>query len=562
MILVALTSSGFSQPRADSFKLPTKSDTLFRHVDNLTNKADSIINSPLQFGNNVKSKLKSRLDTLGISQNNPQNKITDKVNSFENKLRDRKDSLSNLGNVNKLNPNNLTDSLGLNKLNPNQLQSGQSKIAATEDKLQNKVSNVNSNITEKANQPLNKVNTTMGNLSKEAEGQGNLPQNLKVNTPNVNQPNLDLNSKLPDVKTTDINSLKPDIKNPANDIKGDITDKKTEITNELNDKTSGIKQKGTDKIESIGAKEKIDKVKSSDELGKLKGHQQDLSEGVGKAKGYTEDANNISKGDINQVKTAKADVEKKIAERAEISDATKDLKMVEEQQKQLQALKNKEEFKKQTLARARTLVAEQLATQQQQIATTVSKVSEYQKKADVIHTKIKGIPSRPKRSKRPPLIERFVPGITMQVQRNNNWMVDLNPSLRFRARSIFSVGAGWNERIVFSNAFKYFPSDRIFGPRSFMELSIKKGLWLKADVERMNAFVPLAFNTPDQGNRKWVWTYFAGLRKDFSIAKGLNGNVQFMYNIYDPKHQSPYMSRFNVRFGFEFPLKKEKKKKK
>jgi hypothetical protein len=34
------------------------------------------------------------------------------------------------------------------------------------------------------------------------------------------------------------------------------------------------------------------------------------------------------------------------------------------------------------------------------------------------------------------------------------------------------------------------------------------------------------------------------------------GHVQALYNIYDPLHQSPYASRFMVRMGFEFPLRK------
>ena len=40
------------------------------------------------------------------------------------------------------------------------------------------------------------------------------------------------------------------------------------------------------------------------------------------------------------------------------------------------------------------------------------------------------------------------------------------------------------------------------------------------------------------------------------------GNVQMMYNIYDPHKESPYLSRFNVRFGFEFTMSKKKGKSK
>ena len=95
--------------------------------------------------------------------------------------------------------------------------------------------------------------------------------------------------------------------------------------------------------------------------------------------------------------------------------------------------------------------------------------------------------------------------------------------------------------------------------RSFTEFSIRKGLSIRADVERrMSAYVPLLYSQPDVRDRIWVWSYMIGLRKDFGLGAGMLGNVQFMYNIYDPKKQSPYLNRLNVRFGFEFPMKKKR----
>lgn len=362
--------------------------------------------------------------------------------------------------------------------------------------------------------------------------------NLKVNTGGVDLPKTDINSKLPDVKTPNFNQITNDIKKPLNNVTGDLAEKKGEltgdlreqkskVTSEVSDKVSDIRSKGKDKMDDLNPTEKVNQLKSSSEVKKMKEGQTDLLKDVDKAKGYTQDAKNISKGEIDKVKTVKSDLEKKAAAQPELTSASKDLKMMEEQQKQMLAMKNKEEFKKQTLARAKTVVAEQFAAQQQKITSTVTKVGQYQTKLGTIHRQIKDLPSRPRRERRPPLIERFVPGVTVQVQKNANWMVDVTPGVRFRVRSIFSLGAGWNERIVFNNSFKFFSGERIFGPRAIAELSIKKGFWLKADVEKMNAFVPLIYNQPDQGARKWVWSYFGGFRKDFSVAPDLKGNVQF-----------------------------------
>jgi hypothetical protein len=575
ILLVIICTTAYAQDDPDTLNLPKskldslkgvgqhKLDTIFRTADNITNKADSLINSPLQFGNSLRTKIKGRADSLGLNER--KQKVSSLPASLQNRIRDGKDSLA--GKRPGLpDHTGINDSLGLDKLKMDQPQIGQGKINEVQDKVNSKIADVNPNVGDKINKPVGKVNDAMGNLSKEADGQGNLPQNLKINTGNINQPAVDVKSKLPDVKTPDmggmtgeVNKVKDDLKKPVNTITKGIGEKKNDLTGDLKEKVSDLKESGLEKVGSVNPKDKLNKVRTSSEMEKLNEGRQDLSDGVSKAKGYTEDAKNVSKGNIEKVSTAKSDLVKKVSERDELKSAGKDLKMVEEQQKQLLALKNKEEFKKQTLARARTVLTEQFATQQQQIVSTVNKVSEYQKKMGTIHAKVKDLPKRPRREKRPPLIERFVPGVTVQVQKSANWMVDLNPGLRFRVRSIFSIGAGWNERSVFSNSFKFFSGERIFGPRAIMELSIKRGLWLKADVERMNAFVPLAYNQPDNGNRKWVWSCFGGLRKDFSIVPGLTGNVQFMYNLYDPKRQSPYTSKFNVRFGFELPVKKQGK---
>jgi hypothetical protein len=56
----------------------------------------------------------------------------------------------------------------------------------------------------------------------------------------------------------------------------------------------------------------------------------------------------------------------------------------------------------------------------------------------------------------------------------------------------------------------------------------------------------------DAGARDWVMIYMAGIKKEFTFFPRVVGNVQFMYNFYDPKHYRVYPARFNVRFGFEF----------
>lgn len=153
----------------------------------------------------------------------------------------------------------------------------------------------------------------------------------------------------------------------------------------------------------------------------------------------------------------------------------------------------------------------------------------------------------------------FAKSPNLPVQKPDIWLIDFNPALHYRVRSIFFVGAGWNERVAFDKDLNFHAKNRIYGVRSFFELSVLKGLWILGDVERMNAFVPVNRVQHDTGSREMVWSHMMGVKKNFSFTTGVSGNVQFMYNLYDPRRTSPYLNRFNVRFGFEFPIKKERK---
>lgn len=165
-------------------------------------------------------------------------------------------------------------------------------------------------------------------------------------------------------------------------------------------------------------------------------------------------------------------------------------------------------------------------------------------------------PPNPMKGK--PLIERIVPGITIQVQKIHNVSIDFNPVVSYRFTGRINAGLGWNERLSFTKWNKLLPDDRIYGPRVFGSFSFKKGFAAKAEVEKMNTLIPASILSPD-GSRQWVWSAFVGLKKDYSFIARVKGNVQVLYNLYDDHYNSPYSDRLNVRMGFELPMKKAKK---
>ena len=155
-----------------------------------------------------------------------------------------------------------------------------------------------------------------------------------------------------------------------------------------------------------------------------------------------------------------------------------------------------------------------------------------------------------------PAGERIVPAFTFQIQKASTFLLDLNPNVGWKFTPRLMAGMGWNERLSFSKWNNVVEGDRIFGPRGFTSFGIGHGFSLKAELERMNVFIPTFYGTMD-GSRSWVWGAFAGFKKDYSFYGRIAGNFQVLYNLYDDHDCSPYVDKLNVRMGFEFPIKKK-----
>jgi hypothetical protein len=158
-----------------------------------------------------------------------------------------------------------------------------------------------------------------------------------------------------------------------------------------------------------------------------------------------------------------------------------------------------------------------------------------------------------------PFVERIVRGLTLQIQKTANVLIDLNPVVAYRVSGVWNAGLGWNERLSFYKWNQTVPIDRIYGPRIFTSVVITKGFGVKLGAEKMKPFVPNNPLTGDTGQRQWVWSVFVGIKKDYRISKNLRGNFQTLYNLYDDHDNSPYVDRLNIRMGLEVPMKKKEK---
>lgn len=165
------------------------------------------------------------------------------------------------------------------------------------------------------------------------------------------------------------------------------------------------------------------------------------------------------------------------------------------------------------------------------------------------------VPKRnPNTMKGKPLSERLTLGLTIQIQKWEYWLLDLNPSLAYRITGRWGAGLGWNQRIGLTKELNRVEQEKIYGPRMFTEFLWAKGFSLRLEAEKMFGVSVPSFSTPKSADEQRVWmtTAFAGIKKEYKISNQLRGNIQILYMIYDDHHISPYAIKINTRLGLEY----------
>jgi archaellum component FlaC len=541
-----------SLSKSKTSKIDSTSSHFNSKVDSIQSRLNNILNPNL---NQLTSKFRNRKRAVPDSV-----KAVHELDSIKGGLTHKIDSLKGLG----LPTDRYTRKLdSVKQIGPARyIQSIEAEVNALEGKANKPVND----LTRKVNDPVNKledrinkpidnvegkVNEKLDLMRKEGGTDANIPGALKAdvstgdvlkNTPGVNT-DLDVADKL---KAPDANL---DVNNPLGNIDNPIEGKMDGL-NDIKEKASDLKS---------GPQEQLNKVKSIDEIKTAKDKIGDLNKATDKVQAYGDDVKNVAQGDIGEVKEIPDAIESK----ARDIDALKDL---EKQNAEIGKVKElagqgkdpeamKEMAKKEVLSQAR----DHFAGKQEALEAAMQKMTKLKSKYPEI-TSMKDLPKRaPNPMKKKTLVERVVPGVTLQIIKERNFMIDINPVVSYRFTGRINAGFGWNERLSFSKWNKLEPFDRIYGGRVFGTYSFKKGFSVKADIERMNAFIPALAINPDAGSRQWLWSAFVGIKKDYKFFKSVKGNVQILYNIYDDQDSSPYPDRLNVRMGFEFPMKKVKK---
>ncbi len=294
----------------------------------------------------------------------------------------------------------------------------------------------------------------------------------------------------------------------------------------------------------------------------IKGINGELSGVSGKVEDYSKDIHQLSKGNLNEVKALPGTAEAKAEELSglnEIKDKTQPLDKYKEMSS---GLRNPDSLKALAKQEVKEAAVNHFAGKEQQLKQAMDMIAKYKSKYHSINS-ITDITKRPPNEmKGKPFIERLVPGIGIQIQKKGgDVLVDFNPYAGYRFTGRITAGLGWNQRVAYNFDNGIFNAQaKIFGPRTFGEFKLWKGFSPRVEVEVMNTNVPPITRTPtvDPFQREWVWGAFVGVKKEYKFIKNVKGTALVMMRLFNPDHKSPYADVVNVRFGFEFPMKKKK----
>ena len=408
------------------------------------------------------------------------------IDSLEKKLTQLPDSL--LPSLYKLDSirndfNNTADSI------KTQYQNAVSKIDAKANKLNNSIDS------------LQRLNLPTGKYTKRLDSLNQLSQSTAVKfTSRLNALKAKTTGKLNAL------DLPPEYKEPLQQLTKNV-DGLNINSNILKIPELNIPGFSLPKIDGIGdltsKAGEIGNISNFGNLPKIETPVGDLGQVSQQAKGYQEDVKNITQGNLNDVKAIPETIEEQAAKLDGVQELQKQSGVVDEYKTKLDALKDPDAAKRQAVEMAKEAAIDHFAGKQEQLKSAMDKISKYKQKYSSVSS-IKDLPKRPPNAMKGKLfIERLVPGLYLQYQQKNFYLIDVNPYIGYKLSGRFTTGLGWNHRYAYDKRkHEWNLRSRIFGPRGYVDFKLGKGFIAHMEGETMNTFVPSTLRgNPDTGHR-------------------------------------------------------------
>ncbi len=355
--------------------------------------------------------------------------------------------------------------------------------------------------------------------------------------------------------------LPPEYKEPLQKLSSSITDVNIEsdFSNIPSLKMADYSLPDMNALPDAGDIPNIDKVAK---LPDVEAPVDGLDKLNGEVTAYQDDLKSITEGNVQNVEKLPETIEDQASRIDGLDELQKQSGVIDEHKVQLDKLADPENAKEKAVSMAKEKAVDHFAGKQEQLKSAMDKISKYKQKYSSVSS-IKDLPKRPPNPmKDKPFIERLVPGVYLQYQQKNYYLLDINPYIGYKVSGRVTTGLGWNHRVAWDSKYKRWERrSRIFGPRGFVDFKLGKGFIAHVEGETINSFVPSTLRgNPDDGQREWVWSCMTGIKKEYRIYKNLKGTALIQYNLFNRHYKAPYVNRLNSRIGFEYVLKKKTRK--
>ncbi|HEY8937495.1 MAG TPA: hypothetical protein VIM65_19855 [Cyclobacteriaceae bacterium] len=423
---------------------------------------------------------------------------------------------------------------------------------STLDKLKGNITRLSKSPDSLQTRIANKATVLTDGIHKKTSFTDSLSSSLKENE-HINLSNTEsgLTNVTSDKSADGILTLPDNINLPKAEAPG-------ELTNIQND-ASNLEKASTSKIEELGSNKDLIEVK--DGIGKV-------GSVTGKIEGYNKDLKTISNGNIDKMEALPKDIEnmamqqkplKELGSEVKAGEASKNVLM----QYQDAAKKMNEDGGKSALKNiASKELPDYFAGNEKKLQAGVAKLEKLKRKYGSVPDS-RYLPKHvPNAMKDKPFIEHVVPGINFQVFQIGGYStVDISPFVMYKITTRWRTGIGSTYRMQFDKNINFVHAHDAHGYRIMTNYTLFGGFNFHVEGEwiRMVPYNPTT-NTRlnDSEKKQWITSLNVGILKHYKISNHVQGNFQALYNFCYHRN-GLYPNKLNIRFGFEFPLKKKVK---
>lgn len=296
------------------------------------------------------------------------------------------------------------------------------------------------------------------------------------------------------------------------------------------------------------------------------------SEGISKLKGltkeaevYTEELTEISQGRLQDVERVDELAEKKFLQSGGGKAFQQQFGESQGGIGELKQLTGESYLKEQGKEKVYKAAVDHFAGKQDKLDAARAQMAKYKGRFG----KVKSVKEMPKGFfklnplKGTPWHERVVLGSLWQFGKQEQFIIDLGPTLAWRFTDRLSAGIGYQYRLNIQTKQKPWvnTSDKVYGFQVFGDYGFKKGFFGRLIYEDLNTAVP-RFNATqkvESTEQQWIKGLSVGLGKKYTFYKSLQGFSLVQYNVLHRQHKTPYTQPLQVKIGFYIVGKKLRK---